>query len=136
MMNIRNLGLEDSVGVKSIDSISSKQSLRKVSSETAELRYFSKYVFLNIPRRCYPVNIAKFLRTAFLQKTPGSYSFQFDKVTVQHWASADLSFLIKNNVGWFLQKRFKDLFKVRYIVSRNHSNTFLLINLQKSKTCP
>ena len=42
MMNIRNLGLEDSVGVKSIDSISSKQSLRKVSSETAELRYFSK----------------------------------------------------------------------------------------------
>ena len=38
MMNIQNLGSEDSVGVKYIDSISSKQSLRKVSLETAERR--------------------------------------------------------------------------------------------------
>ena len=33
----------------------------------------------------------------------------------------------KHNVGWFLLKRFVDLFRVRYI-SRSHSNTFLLIN--------
>ena len=36
-----------------------------------------------------------------------------------------------SNVGWSLLKRF-----VRYIISRNHSNTFLLINLQKTKSCP
>ena len=38
---------------------------------------------------------------------------------------------ICNNVGWFVLKRFVDL-----IISRNHSSSFLLINLQKSKTCP
>ena len=37
------------------------------------------------------MNIAKFLRTAFLQKTSGGYFFQLDKVTVQYWASAGLS---------------------------------------------
>ena len=61
--------------------------------------------------------------------------FQFDKVTVQYRASADLLFLIKNNVGWFPLKRFVDLFRVGYVISRKHFNTFLLINLQKTKSC-
>ena len=62
---------------------SSKQSLYKVSSETAVRRYSSKQVFLKISRRCFPVNIAKFLRTAFLQNPAVAVFFQFDKVTVQ-----------------------------------------------------
>ena len=37
----------------------------------------------------------------------------------------------KHNVQWFLLKRSVDLFRVHYIISRNHPNTFLLINLQK-----
>ena len=41
----------------------------------------------------------------------------------------------KRNVGWFLLKRFVNLFRVRYITSWNHSSMFLLINLQKTKTC-
>ena len=50
-------------------------------------------------------------------------------------ASVNLFFLIKNNVGWFLVKSFVDLITVRYlrIISRNHSNTPLLINLQKTR---
>ena len=85
----------------------------------------------------FPVNIAKFLRTAFLQKPSGECFFHFDKVTVQHWASYRPPLLYqKHNVGWFLLKKFVDLFRVHYIISRNHSNTFLLINLQKTKTCP
>ena len=44
------------------------------------------------------MNIEKFLRTVFLWKTSGSYFFQFDKVTVQHVASALLIFLIKNTI--------------------------------------
>ena len=33
--------------------------------------------------------------------------------------------------------KFVDLFRVRYIIIIiNHSNPFLLINLQKTKTCP
>ena len=50
--------------------------------------------------------------------------FQFDKVTVKYWASADLLFSIKNAM-W-----------EQCTISRNHSNTFTLINLQKTKTCP
>ena len=45
--------------------------------------------------------------------------------------------LIKNNAGWFQRKSFINLCKVcsLYIINRNHSNTFLLINIQKTKTC-
>ena len=46
----------------------------------------------------FPVNVTKFLRAAFLYKTSGGCFFQFDKVTVQYWASVDLLFLIKNTM--------------------------------------
>ena len=60
----------------------------------------------------------------------------FNKVTNSFFyrtppvASVDLLFLIKNNMVWFLLKRFVDMVKVRYfhIISRNHSNTLLLIS--------
>ena len=53
-------------------------------------------------------------------------------------ASVDVLFLIKNNVGWFLLKRFVDLVRVRYlqIISRNRSNMLLLISPQKTGICP
>ena len=40
-------------------------------------------------------------------------------------------------MGWFLLNRFVDLLRKCYlhIINRNHSNTLLLINLQKTKTC-
>ena len=41
------------------------QSLHKVSSEAALRRCSSKQMYLNILRRCFPLNIAKFFRTAF-----------------------------------------------------------------------
>ena len=52
--------------LNAIEKQSSKQSLRKVTSEAAVHRRLSKYVFLKIAHRCFPVNIAKFLRTVFL----------------------------------------------------------------------
>ena len=41
-------------------------------------------------------------------------------------------------MGWSLSKRLVDLLRVCYLhmISKNHSNTLLLINLQKTKTCP
>ena len=44
----------------------------------------------------------------------------------------------KDNVEWFLPKWFADLVRVYFllIISGNHSNTFLIIDLQKTKTCP
>ena len=75
-----------------------KQSLCKVNSKAAIRRCSSKQVLLKISHRCFPVNIAKFLRASFLYETSCGSFFQFDKVTVQHWASADLLFLINNTV--------------------------------------
>ena len=78
------------------------------------------------------------LRTVLrgFENTSGVCFCQFDKVTVQYWASAGPLFLIKNNRGRFLLKRFVDLLRLfsLHIIKRNHSNTFLLINLQKTKT--
>ena len=55
--------------------------------------------------------LGNFYETAFFVDSRGCFC-QFDKVTVQWWASADLLFLIKTkNVGWFLLKRFVDLIK-------------------------
>ena len=57
----------------------------------------------------------------------------------KYWASADLLFLIKISLECFQPRRFVvDLFRIcsLHIINRNHSNTFLLINLQKAKTCP
>ena len=100
---------------------SSKQSLRKVHSEADIRRCSSTYMFRKnfatgkhlcwslfliklqvyekeIPtqRTCFPVNIAKFLRTTFFTENPGGCFCQFDKVTVQYWASAKFLFLFKN----------------------------------------
>ena len=49
-----------------------------------------------------------------------------------------LPVLVTTNVGWFLLRRFVDLLNIcpLDIISRNHSNTFLLINPQKTKSCP
>ena len=52
-------------------------------------------------------------------------------------ASVDLLFWTKNSVGWFLLKRLVLGHSTRYLhtISRNHSNTLLLMDLQKPKTC-
>ena len=44
------------------------------------------------------------------------------------------SFIQKHNVGWFVLKMIADLLRVcsLHIISRNNSNTFLFINLQKT----
>ena len=68
-------------------------------SEAAVRRYFSKEIFLKTPvfesvkacnfikkrlqRKCFPVNIAKFLRTAFLQNTFGDCFFM-PRTTLRH----------------------------------------------------
>ena len=100
------------------------------------MQMFFKIGVLKTLHRRFPVNIAKFLRTEFLYKTSGGCFFHFDKVTSALGICRPSLLNQKHNVEWFLLKRFVDLFRVCYIISRSHSNTFLLINLQKTKTCP
>ena len=94
-------------------------------------------MFLKISPWCFPMNTAISLRTSFLYKTYHSCFFLFDKVTVQYWAPVNLNQDLNKEhnmwCGWFLLKRFADLFRVCYITSRNHFNTFLLINCRKQK---
>ena len=71
------------------------------------------------------------------QRRKKAIPIRFTKVNVVNICRPSL-FNQKYNVGWFLQGIFVDLPRVSslHIISRNHSNTFLLINLQKTKTCP
>ena len=75
--------------------------------------------------------MAIFWRKMFIYKTYRGCFFLFDKVL----SISQPLLNQKYNVGWFLPKRFIDLFRVCYIISRNHSSTFMLINLQKTKPC-
>ena len=46
------------------------------------------FIKKRLQHRCFPVNIAKFLRTAFfIEHLPWLFLSVFDEVTVQKWAS-------------------------------------------------
>ena len=84
------------------------------------------------------MNIAKCLRALILKN--GCFCTSNRKVSNEYLASACRPSLLLNQrhaVGWFLLRRFVDLVRVysQLIISRNHQ-TFLLISLQKIKTCP
>ena len=107
---------------------SPKQSLPKVTSEAAVCRCLSLHpatLFKRYFNTGFFCEYCKIFTKSFFYRTPPV-------------AYVDLLFLIKNIVGWFLLRRFVDLVIVWYlhIISRNRPNTLLLINLQKTKTCP
>ena len=92
--------------------------------------------------RFFPVNIAKLLITAFFKE-------HLRWLFLSVWYSNCSVFSIcwpslikqKHNLGWVLLKRFVCLSRVCslqiYIITRNHLNTFLLINMQKTNCfCP
>ena len=86
-----------------------------------------------LQHRCFPVKIAKFLRTAFLYDTSGSCFCQFDNDNCSVLGICRPSLLNqKHNVRWLLLKRFADLVRAcsLHIISRNHSSKILLINLE------
>ena len=83
-----------------------------------------KDVELKAPTQEFPCEYCKIFKNTVFIENLWWLLFQFDKVTVKYWASADLLFSIKNAM-W-----------EQCTISRNHSNTFMLINLQKTKTCP
>ena len=111
----------------------SKQSLHKISSEAAVRRCSPKKLFLKIPHWCFPMNIAKIFKNSFFIENLWWLLFSVSWIYCSELGICRPSLLDqKHNVEWFLLKRFVDLFRVCYIISRNDSNTFLLINLQKT----
>ena len=95
-------------------------------------------VIKRLQHRCFPGNISKFVRTAF-------FFVNLRWLLLSVWESNCRAFEIcrpslinqKHNLGWFLLRRFVDLSRVcsLHTISRNQNNTFLLINMQKTKTC-
>ena len=165
MINIQNLGLQESVGVKYIDDIRAKfclklwfegdwyfcystesrwfymRSRNKVSSyqfiksaQKQPYAMFFKIVALKNVTQLFSHDYKIFKNSVFI----GNLQWLFFSVRLINCSGLAISWpsLLnqKHNVGWFLLKRLADLFRVRYIISKNHSNTFLLINLQKTKT--
>ena len=108
------------------DTQSSKQSLHKVSSEAASCMQ----MFLKISLRCFLISIAKIVENSFFIENLWwllFFSLIKQLFSIRHlWTSYQ-----KHNVGWFVLKGFVDLFRLCYIISRNHSICWLTFRKQK-----
>ena len=93
------------------------------------------------PTQVFSYEHCKIFKNSFLyRRTTFSDRFcQFDEVATCSILGICLSSVInqKHNMEWFLLKRFVHLCRAfsLHVISRNHSNTFLLIKMQKGKTC-
>ena len=93
------------------------------------------------PAQVFSYEHCEIFKDSFLYRTTtyGGCFCKFDKVASCSVLGIWRISLInqKNNIGWLLLKRFVHLCRAfsLHIISRNHSNTFLLINMQKTKTC-
>ena len=122
---------------------SSKQVLWKILQYSQENICVRISLFQPHPKRDFnkedSCEKCKIFMKSFFWGTPLVAAFVIlIKLTVQWWASAYLLFLIKNKICGMVPTKNIDLLSVccLHIISRNHSNTFLLINLQKTKFCP
>ena len=99
--------------------------LQFVRPATLFKRDFNTGVFLWILLNFYE-------RQLFSKKAFGGCIFQFDKVSFVLGICRS-SLLNWKHVGWFLLRRYADQFRVCYshIISKNHTSTFLLINMQQ-----
>ena len=167
MINIQNLGLQESVGVKYIDDIRAKfclklwfegdwyfcystesrwfymRSRNKVpsyqfikSAQKQPYAMFFKIVALKNVTQVFSHDYKIFKNSVFIE----NLQWLFFSVRLSNCSALAISWpsLLnqKHNVAWSLLKRSLDLFRVRYIISRTHSNTILLTNLPETKTCP
>ena len=93
------------------------------------------------PAQVFSYEHCEIFKDSFLYRTTtsGGCFCKFDKVASCSVLGIWRISLINqnNNIGWLLLKRFVHLCRAfsLHIISRNHSNTFLLINMQKTKTC-
>ena len=103
--------------------------LRK--SKLWESQFFSVVTFKWIFGIPLLINLLKELGCEFKidKKNPTQSRSAEQRITLPK-ISLNCIFNQHHNVGWFLLRRFVDLLRVcaLHIISRNHSNTFLLIN--------
>ena len=91
------------------------------------------FIKKRLQHRCFLVNIAKFLRTLILKTSANGCCSVLLIIKLVITAS----FLNqKHDVGWFLLRRFVDLFRLYslLIIGGNHLTTFLLLDPQKNRS--
>ena len=91
------------------------------------------FIKKGLQQRCFLVNIAKFLRALFWRTSENDcFCTSNHKISNKYWASLLNQ---KHDLGWPLLGRFVDLVRVcsLLIISRNHSNMFLFLDLQKNR---
>ena len=93
------------------------------------------------PTRAFSCKHCEIFKNSFLYRTStsGGWFCRFGKEANCSVLGICQPSLInqKHNMGWFLLKRFVHLRRTfsLHIISRNHYNTFLFINMRKAKTC-
>ena len=113
----------------------------------ASVKYLCWSLFLiklkkeEAPTQVFSYEHCKIFKSSFLYRTTtfGGCFCKFDKVAnCSVLGICRPSFINqKHNMGWLLLKRFVHLCRTfsLHIISRNHYNTFLFINMRKAKTC-
>ena len=107
--------------------------LKLLYNKVTGLQLFN-FIKKRLQHRCFLVNIAKFLRTPIEEHLQTAASVL---LIIKLVVSIGYIYLLyqKDNVAWFLLRQFVDVV-ITYsllINSRNHSNTFLLLDLQKNR---
>ena len=129
MINIQNLGLQESVGVKYIDDIRAKFCLKLWFEGDWYFCYSteSRWFYMRSRNKVLSYQFIK-----YVQKQPYAMFFKIvalKNVTLvfSHYYNFFKDSVFIENLQWLL-------FSVQ--LSRNHSNTVLLTKLRESKTCP
>ena len=107
--------------------------LKLLYNKVTGLQLFN-FIKKRLQHRCFLVNIAKFLRTPIEEHLQTAAPVL---LIIKLVVSIGYIYLLyqKDNVAWFLLRQFVDVV-ITYsllINSRNHSNTFLLLDLQKNR---
>ena len=106
--------------------------LKLLYNKVTGLQLFN-FIKKRLQHRCFLVNIAKFLRTPIEEHLQTAASVL---LIIKLVGSIGYIYLLyQKDVAWFLLRQFVDVV-ITYsllINSRNHSNTFLLLDLQKNR---
>ena len=113
--------------------------LESLFNKFASLKQSLQFYAKETPTQLFSCDYCKAFKNCFFIEQLRWLPLLVDEITVQYQAICLRSLLDqKRNMGWFLLKMLLDINRVCYLhnISRNHSKPFLLINLEKAKTCP
>ena len=109
--------------------------LESLFNKFAGLKQSLQFYAKETPTQLFSCEYCKAFRNCFFIEQLRWLPLLVDKITVQYQA---ICLRWSKTMGWFLLTMFLIINRVCSLhnISRNHSKPFLLINLEKAKTCP